>query len=129
MNSEILKFCLEKGLLVDKEVLDLFSETSDVESVKLIIEKIKTTTKNNVITKHVFDENKEKVSRVFLELPKENQKKLEKLKIKLGLSIEISKEISIEGKNFVKEREDMVLSKGGNVRVFEREENLPNKIF
>jgi len=34
MNKEILNFCLEKGFLVDNDLLELFSETSDIESVK-----------------------------------------------------------------------------------------------
>lgn len=51
-------------------------------------------TQQNVITKDVFEKNKEKVSEFLLELPKENQEKLEKLKIRLGLRIEISKEVS-----------------------------------
>jgi len=106
MNSqEILKFCLQKGLLLDKEVLNLFSETKDVESVKLIIEKIKTYTQERIITKSLFDQNKEQVYKVFSTLPEENQKELETLKIKLGLSIEISKEIEkpkkLEHKTFV----------------------------
>ena len=41
MNNELLKFFFEKGLLVDKEVLDLFQDVNDSESVKIIIEKIK----------------------------------------------------------------------------------------
>jgi len=90
--KQLLKFCLEKGLLLDKEVLGLFNETSDIESVKLIIEKIKNCTKQNVITKNVFYENKEKVNQFLYELPQKNQKELENLKIKLGLSIEISRE-------------------------------------
>jgi DNA polymerase II small subunit len=93
--KQILKFCLEKGLLVDKDVLNLFNETSDTESVKLIIEKIKNYTKQNVITKNVFYDNKEKVNEFFYELPQKNQKELENLKIKLGLSIEISREKQI----------------------------------
>jgi DNA polymerase II small subunit len=90
--KQLLKFCLEKGLLLDKEVLSLFNETSDIESVKLIIEKIKKCTKQNVITKNVFYENKEKVNEFLYELPQKNQKELENLKIRLGLSIEISRE-------------------------------------
>ena len=97
MNSkEILKFCLEKGLLLDKEVLSLFSEADDLDSVKLIIEKIKSSTQQRIITKNIFNENREQVSQFFLNLPKENQKKFERLKIKLGWSIEISKEVSSE---------------------------------
>lgn len=98
MNNELIRFFFEKGLLVDKDVLDLFKDVNDSESVKFIIEKIKNTTNQKVITKTTLNENKEKVNKVFLELPQENQKKLEKFKINLGLSIEISKEISIEDK-------------------------------
>jgi len=92
-SQEILKFCLEKGLLLDKEILSLLSEASDVESAKFILEKIKNHTNQRLITKSIFNKNKEQVNQFFLGLPKENQKKLEKLKIKLGLSIEISKEV------------------------------------
>jgi DNA polymerase II small subunit len=90
--KKILKFCLEKGLLLDKEALNLFSETSDTESVKLIIEKIRNSTKQNIITKNLFYENKGKITQFFSDLPQENQKGLESLKINLGLSIEISRE-------------------------------------
>ena len=92
--KEILKFCLEKGLLLDPEVLTLFSENVDEESVKLIIEKIRNHTKKRIITKELFEKNREQVNEFFLELPKENQEKLERFKIKLGLQIEISKESS-----------------------------------
>ncbi|MCK4647345.1 metallophosphoesterase [Candidatus Pacearchaeota archaeon] len=92
-SKEILEFCLQKGLLLDKEVLNLFSETRDVESVKLIIEKIRNHTQKRIITRNLFDQNKEQVCEVFSTLPEENQRELETLKIKLGLSIEISKEI------------------------------------
>jgi DNA polymerase II small subunit len=93
--KKILRFCLEKGLLLDKDALDLFSETSDTESVKLIIEKIRTSTKQNIITKNIFYENKGEIIKFFSDLPQENQRGLESLKINLGLSIEISRESSI----------------------------------
>jgi DNA polymerase II small subunit len=99
MNTqEILKFCLERGFLLDNEVLNMFGETRDVESVKLIIERIKDSTNQRIITKNLFSQNKDKVFQIFSTLPQENQKSLEKLKIKLGLSIEISKEFSLEKK-------------------------------
>ena len=91
MKKEILEFCLRKGILLDMEVLNLFSEISDVESLKLIIEKIKSNTSQKIITREIFNKNREQVRGFFSELPKENQKNLEKLKIKLGLSIEISR--------------------------------------
>ena len=106
-SKEILEFCLQKGLLLDKEVLDLFSETKDAESVKLVIERIRNYTQKRIITKNLFDQNKEQVYKVFSALPEENQRELETLKIKLGLSIEISKEVErvreVEHKSFVQE--------------------------
>jgi len=97
MNTqEILRFCLENGLLVDKEVLGLLNETHDLESVKLIINRIKSQTHQKILTKTTFDKNREQVNRIFLDLPVEKQKNLESLKIKLGLNIEISKEVSTQ---------------------------------
>ena len=114
--QEILKFCLEKGLLIDKDVLSLLSETDDAESAKLIINEIKNQTNNKVITKKVFQENKEKVNRIFLELPEENREKLENLKIKLGLSIEIPRDVA---KELIKEhsKEKSKLEEANDVKV------------
>ena len=91
-SKKILKFCSEKGFLLDGEVLNLFSGIDDLDSLELVIEKIKNYTQQRIITKNLFNENKEQVNQFFSTLPKESQKSLEKLKIKLGLSIEISRE-------------------------------------
>ena len=79
-SKEILKFCLEQGLLVDKDVLGLFSDSNDLASVKLIIERIKNQTQQKIITKELFSKNREKVTQVFSSLPEEQQKSLESLK-------------------------------------------------
>ena len=96
MKKEILNFCVKKGLLLDEDTLNLFNETEDIESVKLILEKIKNKTHQRIITKNIFNQNKNQINELFLNIPKENKKSFEKLKIKLGLSIEISKEVSVE---------------------------------
>src|SRR3989344_33887 len=93
-SQELLRFCLEKGLLLDNEVLNLFSDLEDIESAKVIIEKIRDSVGQRIITKSTFEKNKERVGEVFLELSEENKKSIDKLKIKLGLSIEISREVS-----------------------------------
>ncbi len=121
--EEILRFCLENGLLVDKEVLKLFSESGDVESAKLIIKKIKNYTQQKIITKSIFSENKDQFNRFFEDLPEENKIILEKLKIKLGLNIEISREVSIDVvKKDVKEIHD------DEVRVVTMNSTLSKKI-
>ena len=74
--KEILKYAVERGLLIEPEVLNLFTE-SDAESFKLIIEKLKIHTKKRIISKTLIEQNKEHVSEFFFTLPQENQKKLE----------------------------------------------------
>ncbi len=106
-SNEILNFCIKNGLLVDKEVLRLFDEIEDKESVKLIIEKLKNSTNKRVLTKSIFYENKDQVNRFLNDLPKESQVKLETLKIKLGLSIEISKEVSQPMVSYSEEEEEV----------------------
>jgi DNA polymerase II small subunit len=97
---------MKNGILLDKEVLGLFSETEDIESVKFIIESVRTYTNQKILTKNFFRENKDKVGEFFLKLPEESQKKFNNLKIKLGLTIEISKE---DSKDFVYENEDRII--------------------
>ena len=92
MNKDILKYCFEKGVLLDNEVLNFFSEANDIDSVKFLIEKIQRQTSQKIITKEIF-QDREKIKDIFSDLPSQNQPTLEKLKIKLGLSIEISKEV------------------------------------
>jgi len=93
-SKEILKFCVEKGFLLDSDLLNIFSELEDSSTVKLVIEKIGQYTHRKIITRNVFNENKDKIEEIFLNLSEEKQKKAENLKIKLGLNIEISKNIS-----------------------------------
>lgn len=90
---EILEYCLKKGLLVDKEILSLFEETTDFESAKLIIEKMRESNPSSkILTKNSFLENRDKVNQLFEILPEPSREEFDRLKIKLGLSIEICKE-------------------------------------
>lgn len=95
-NQELLNFCLEKGFLIDRDILNQLSEFEDIETIKSILEKINFYTQKKFITKNLLTENKEILSQIFLNLPDIHQKKIESLKINLGLSIEILKEVSIE---------------------------------
>jgi len=91
-SKEILSYCVDKGLLIDPGLLSLLSETNDLESSKLIIERLRNHTHQRIITKTLFEQNKEKMSEFFLTLSGKDPKNMERLKIKLGLQIEISKE-------------------------------------
>ena len=91
--KEISKFCIQNGILVDQEILKIISENSDIEFAKLIIRNIKNKTSEKVITRQLFEKEQGQISKVFSDIPQENQEKLQRLKIKLGISIEVSKEV------------------------------------
>jgi len=127
--KEILKFCLEKGFLLDKEIFSLFegfseNEGIDSETIKVIIEKFSQKVHQKIITKEVFDKNKEKIEEIFINLPNKNENVIKNLKIKLGLSIELQKEIQIQNQTQIqdKKEEEKVKTSGGvyEVRIEEK---------
>jgi len=89
MNQNILKFCIEKGLLLDKETLKFLGEI-DEEIAKDVIEKI-SNLKERVITRSFITKNAEKIQELI-----KDSKVIEKFKINFGLSFEISRERLIE---------------------------------
>jgi DNA polymerase II small subunit len=90
-SKEILKFCLEKGILLDKDVLNLISEATDFDAARLMIEKIQESTHQKIITKKIFAESIDHIR--VPGISEDKQKSIEKLKIRLGLELEISKEV------------------------------------
>lgn len=112
--KEVLNFCLKKGVLLDKEVLNLFSEASDSDSIKIMIEKIKENTHSKIITKKVFTEGM-KYFNILPNLDDDKQRSIEKLKIKLGLELEISKEFS--NNNNEKQNQEVKTKNNFNVNV------------
>lgn len=87
--KEILNFCLERGILLDKEVLALLSEATDFDSARLMIERIKERTHQKIITKSLFVESMKQFTPILSE---DKRVGFEKLRIRLGLELEISKE-------------------------------------
>ncbi|MBU1136537.1 MAG: metallophosphoesterase [Nanoarchaeota archaeon] len=85
VTQEILKFCLEKGILLDKETGNFLSCFDD-DSARKIIDKI-SSFNEKIITKSFITENAEK-----LEVLIGDKTLTEKLKINLGITFEISRE-------------------------------------
>ena len=54
MEQSILKSFLEKGFLLDRELVNFFSELNDEELALDIINKISTASKRKIITKRCF---------------------------------------------------------------------------
>ncbi len=119
MNQELLKFCLENGILIDKEIGNLLSEF-DNETAKKIIEKI-SALRERIITKSFFSKNFEKLYGLI-----DDKKIIEKLKINFGLSLEISRENYVEeAKEESKEEKGVSL---GNIKVLSSVVNPTKKI-
>ena len=107
MDQKILQYCFEKGLLLEENLLEIFNETNSLNSVKLIIKKIHESTNQKLITKEVINNNKDYLVGLVENLSSQEQKDFERLRVKLGLSIEISKaEINTKKKIISKEKSD-----------------------
>lgn len=109
MNKEILKFCLEKGCLIDREACDILDNLGNLEVAKKIITTLIKTEKG-VITKTNIINNHKHIETIVEQLPE--KKVVEKIKIHLGINIEVSKEIVNEedGKDGIVDRKVRVIS-------------------
>lgn len=92
MNQEILKFCMGKGVLLDKETLSFLSDF-DVNTAKDLIDRI-SGLRERVITKSFFINNVDKIRELI-----HDEKVIEKIKINLGLTVEISRERILKKSN------------------------------
>jgi len=116
--EDVLKFCMEKGLLIDKETCKLLSEL-DENTARSVVEKF-SNLKEKLITRSFLDKNAEKISELI-----EDRKITEKLNIKFGVSLEISRESEIKR---VKEEEEIKKEEVGNIKIIFSIANLTKKI-
>jgi len=99
MESNILKLFIEKGFLLDKEMLDFLNELGDEEVANEIIDKIAIVSHKKIITKNLVNENLEKIKPILFELDSEKKKLVDKYFVNVSISVEVKKERSIEDKN------------------------------
>ncbi|MBI2629959.1 metallophosphoesterase [Candidatus Pacearchaeota archaeon] len=117
MANEILKFCLEKGVLLDRETYNLFSDF-DEETAKKIIEKF-SGMKEKIITKSFIANNAEKIESII-----GDKKIIEKLRINFGITLEISRESYVEEPK----KEKATIPDFGNIKVIYSLANISKKI-
>lgn len=121
--KEIIKICLEKGILLDKEVFEILSSLNE-SNINEVINKI-AETKEKIITRSFFINNFD-----FFK----NNELLEKLRIKFGISIEISREISKPEKQDKQEKQKIKEEKAEerkqikNIKVLYSAANLTKKL-
>ncbi|MEK6873312.1 MAG: metallophosphoesterase [Nanoarchaeota archaeon] len=103
MQQEVLNFCMYKGILLDKEILEVLEKLQDIEIAKNFIEKIDFQYKQKIITKSFFTKNSDKVYEILLSYKGDNRKLIEEFFLSLGLKIdnvEETKGLEIEPKNY-----------------------------
>jgi len=106
MNEEILKIIREKGLLLEKEIYDLVNSFNDTRLARDFLEEIEKFSKQKIITRSLLNKNFEHVLNVVNRLPGDDKASVEKIIVKLGLSLEIRKEsniLDLEKKQEIKE--------------------------
>ncbi len=99
MNKNILKFCLEKGILLDTETGEMFNDLEE-DTAKRIVEKI-SNLNERFITKTVLDKNADKIKDLI-----GDKEILKKMKINLNLSLEISEELEVKNKKGFENRSE-----------------------
>lgn len=96
MAQNIIKLFIEKGFLLDKEMLDFLSELRDEDIANEIINKIAIVSKQKLITKNLVNQNFEKIKPMLFELDSEKKKLVEKFFVNVSISVEVKKETIFE---------------------------------
>ncbi len=110
MSEKILKLFIKKGFLLDRDMLDFFSQLEDEEVADEILSKIQASSGEKLITRSLINSNIEKIKPVFKELDTEKQKLVERFFVNISVSVEVKKETRIEDIN-----EDKKISKDKNI--------------
>jgi len=105
IKEAILEAIREKGLLLEKEIFDVIKDFDDVKLAKNFLEQLEINCKGKMITKKLLLGNVSFAKSLINNLEEEDKKEVEKVFLKLGISIE-----------FVRERE-----------VIEKVENINNE--
>lgn len=129
MVSNILKLFVEKGFLLDKEMLDFLNELDDGDVANEILDKIAVVSQKKIITRGLVGENIEKIKPILFELDDEKKKLVDKYFVNaeilcsvsqnskefedVSISVELKKESEIDNRSI--DAEDFV--EPGNVKI------------
>lgn len=93
MNNDILQMVRERGLLLEKEIFDLLTSFGDQVAAREFLINLEKIVGQKVITKSVLHKHVEFIQHVVNQLPGGERNSVEKVCIRLGLHVEISKEL------------------------------------
>src|SRR3989344_5673141 len=95
MKNEILDIVRRKGLLVEREIFDLLDRFPDKRKVEEFLDGIERHSGQKIITKSILSRNSEFLMKTFGSFNEENKRVVENTSIKLGISLEVTKEKQI----------------------------------
>jgi len=98
MEESILKLFIERGFLLDKDILNFLNELKDEEVANEILNKIAFISNEKLITKSLVNSNFEKLKTVLTGLDNEKKKIVEKFFVNISVSVEVKKETEIKEK-------------------------------
>lgn len=94
MNSEVLNYLREKGILLEKEIFDLVSNIQDTDAAKNLIAQLEQSAGQKMITRSNLTKN---ISHQFIsKLPGTDKSLVESIFVKLGINIEVKRETKIQ---------------------------------
>lgn len=125
MVKEILKLFIEKGFLLDKEMLNFFSQLKDEDLAKEVIDKLSIISNEKLITKSLIKNNIDKFKPVFFETEGEKKKIIERFFVNFSFSLEVNKKSEIYNINKDK---NILESKTSNVKVLSSPVLLSQKL-
>ncbi|MCH7567836.1 MAG: metallophosphoesterase [Nanoarchaeota archaeon] len=101
MNEEILDLVKERGLLLEKDIFDLLNNFNNTALAKNFLESLEKVSGQKIITSTLLTKNFEYVQNIVNDLPGETKSSVEKIFVKMGLSLEIKKESEIKNHEHV----------------------------
>lgn len=99
MSQNILKIFIERGFLLDREMLDFLNELKDDYVANEILNKIAIVSKQKLITKNLINQNIDKLKPILYELDNEKKKLIENFFVNVSISVEVKREVIIDNSN------------------------------
>ena len=111
MKEEVLRVIRERGLLLERGVLELLDSFKDAKLAKEFLVNIERISGEKMITMNLLNRNVEFVNSVVKKLPGEEKSLIEKTFIKLGFSLEVHRESKVVGSELWEKEGDNRLDK------------------
>ncbi len=99
MNPEILNLVREKGLLLEKDLFEMLERFDDVNLAEGFLDSLERASGKKIITSSNLNNNVSYVREIVKDLPGEMKSVAEKTFVKLGISLEMKKELHFKEKD------------------------------